>query len=390
MNGAGVLRKRQRLDTVTLLVTERCNLRCRYCYQMEQARQQSFVAMTTTDARAIAHAVTEKFAGIQQVQFFGGEPTLNLPAVEAFSDELRRRSSPPGSPRMPMLGMVTNGTASCLNDLLRCCRDNAIGVTVSIDGPREIHDYLRPSIGGKGSFERAMRTLQSLMNAGVPAAVETVVTAAHLDRGYSVATLLRYFSDLKVRKIVLHTAYPPAPATICPLGDGYIGRLIASFEEAVDWWFDVLLRGEAAPPDVYFADLLRPMLDGRRLNDPGTGCPAGLSNIAIGPTGDIYACHLLYGEPAYKLGNLLQDGADALQEVALPFATSDFRECQQCVASNWCQPCGALNQAWGDAWALPPGECKLRRAVIERLAHLAIAHLDVPRNPVTDVLWQSK
>lgn len=383
----GELKLRQRINMVTLLVTERCNLQCRYCYQAEGLMRRNAVNMTEADARAIAQKLMLRFEGIQQIQFFGGEPSLNLPAVRAFSDELRCLTAMPVSPRMPQLGMITNGAGVRTDDLVRCCVDNAIGSTVSIDGPKEIHDLLRPTIGKKGSFDRAMGTLLRLKEAGVPVAVETVVTAVHLDHGYSVASLLKFFSSLGIRKVILHTAYPPAPATISPFGDRHFGRLVASFEDAVDWWFDTLLRGDITSLDVYFADLLRPILNGKTLTVKGTGCPAGSADIAIGPSGDVYACHLVYGNPAHQIGNIFDDAPLEVQGTNLPFDTADFPDCQQCFARSWCQPCGALNLAWGNAWALPQRECELRRAVLERLARLSIEHLEVPRNGITDALW---
>ena len=94
--------------------------------------------------------------------------------------------------------------------------------------------------------------------------------------------------------------------------------------DAVDWWFESLLDRSRPLIDIYFKDLLLPLLHGTGPAVTGGGCPAGSRDLSVGPDGDVYSCHLLYGHPQFHLGNLLSD--DPLrQETGLPLDTMGSR-----------------------------------------------------------------
>lgn len=374
-----------RLNRLILFVADACNLRCRYCYVMRPGAPRGSL-MTPGTAASVARRVLAAGSSCNYVQFFGGEPALNMPAIRAFVREVGRLLDDGAIARAPQFGVVTNGASSNAADLAGFCRENGIAVTVSLDGHREIHDALRPTAAGGGSFKSAVRTLRSLQGAGVPIAVETVYTSLHMDEGISVADIFGFVEALGIRKLIFHTAYPPAPPALCPFDDRHFERLVASHVDAVDWWFSALIGGSLRLTDVYFKDLLVPMLEGGGAGVAGGGCPAGSRDVAVAPNGDVYSCHLLYKEPSYRLGSLLEPGWRPRAEPNLPIKLGDIPECAGCDARHWCQPCGALNLSWGDAWTAPARECALRRAVVLRLGELAFRHLAVPASPVTDQL----
>ena len=72
---------------------------------------------------------------------------------------------------MPSLAMVTNG--SLINDRVAAfLAEHAFAVTVSVDGPRDIHDICRPRRGGKPSYEAVVSGIEKLNLAGVYFAIE--------------------------------------------------------------------------------------------------------------------------------------------------------------------------------------------------------------------------
>ncbi len=374
-----------RLNKVVLFVADACNLRCRYCYVMRPGAGRGSL-MEPRAARAIARRLLAEGASCNYVQFFGGEPGLNLPAVRAFVDEVSRLVDEGSPQRPPQYGVVTNGASVHASETAAYCREHGIAVTVSLDGPKAIHDALRPTAGLVGSFDAALRTLESFMGSALPVAVETVYTSLHVDEGISIVDLFRFFESIGISRLILHTAYPPAPPALCPFDDDHFDRLLAHHVDAVDWWFSALIEGSLGITDVYFKDLLVPMLEGGGAGVAGGGCPAGSRDIAVAPNGDVYSCHLLYKVPEFRMGNLLAPGTQLRDATRLPVQPGDLPECAACPARYWCQPCGALNLSWGDAWVAPTRECLLRRAVVLRLGELAFGHLVVPSTPVTEVL----
>jgi uncharacterized protein len=374
-----------KINKLILFVTESCNLRCHYCYEMLPGVCRKAAAMPEETAGRIAQKVFSKDGSCSFVQFFGGEPTLNMGAIRVFVAEVLRLADEGKINRLPRFGIVTNGAARKARKYVPFFRDHDIGVTVSLDGPRAIHDALRPDAGGGGSFDGAMSTIEALRNAGAPVVIETVYTTLHIDLKCTIVDLLEFARGLGATKIVFHTAYPPAPPSLCPFDDAHFDRLLKNHVEAVRWWFDTLVNERTPVIDIYFKDLLRPLLQGVGAAVGAGGCPAGTSDYSISPDGSVYACHLLYGMPAFRLGNILTDEALA-DERTLPRSVRDFLRCAECFARHWCQPCGALNIGWGDAWIPPERECQLRRTVLRTIGELAFAQLSIPDNPLTAVL----
>lgn len=384
----GHTKNQMRLNKLIVFVSEACNLRCRYCYVMRPGTTRKAL-MSADAARALAQRIFGDGGFCNYVQFFGGEPTLNMPAIRAFVGEVCRLFKDRNLARLPQFGIVTNGTSRHSPEMVEYCRQHNIAVTVSMDGPRHIHDALRNTVHGEGTYDAVSMTIDSLLRTKLPIAVEMVYTSLHIDKECSIVDLFKFIETLGVKKLIFHTAYPPAPLELCPFDDDHFGRLVRFHVDAVDWWFSSLLQGCLILKDVYFKDLLVPLLDGGGAGVAGGNCPAGRRDLAVAPNGDVYSCHLLYGMSQFCLGNILLAGCALRVETGLPFQAGDLPQCADCYVRYWCQPCGALNLSWGNAWAAPDRECTLRRAVLSRLGELAFAHLVIPSNAITDVLRQA-
>jgi uncharacterized protein len=378
-------RKPSWTNKLILFVSEACNLRCSYCYVMLGHEQRRPRLMRPDTARVIVRRAHAHLGPCKFIQFFGGEPTLNLPAIHAVVDEIRKMTAEGVLAGLPRFGIVTNGASRNMSAIIPFCKENNIAVTVSLDGPRHIHDSLRRNGRGVGSFAEATGTVKALLSAGVPVAIETVYTSRHIDEGCSIVDLFRFCHRLGVSKYIFHTVYPPAPPELCPFDDDHFGRLVGYHTEAVDWWFKSLFGQSDTPIDVYFKDLLLPILEGMAAGVSGGGCPAGQRDFTIGPVGDVYSCHLLYGDSRFHLGNILCDAIRC--ETGLPVYAHEIQKCTGCLARYWCQPCGALNLSWGNAWTPPERECELRRAVLTRISDWACSYLTVPENAMTRGLF---
>jgi radical SAM protein with 4Fe4S-binding SPASM domain len=291
--------------------------------------------------------------------------------------------------RLPQFGIVTNGASRHSAEMVDYCRQHNIAVTVSLDGPKYIHDALRNTAHGAGTFDAVSMTIESLLRTGLPIAIEMVYTSLHIDKECTIVDLFEFVETLGAKKLIFHTAYPPAPPELCPFDDDHFGRLVRFHVDAVDWWFNSLLGGSLTLKDVYFKDLLVPLLEGGGAGVAGGDCPAGSRDLAVAPNGDVYSCHLLYGMSQFRLGNLLLPGCRLRMETELPLKAGDLPQCADCFARYWCQPCGALNLNWGNAWIAPERECALRRAVVSRLGELAFAYLVIPSNAIIDILRQA-
>ena len=138
--------------TVTLQLTESCNLRCRMCYYWGETGVYS-AAETQERARVLELDLVRKLIEELKPQrpiysLFGGEPFLH-PRIEDVILAIKEAGSYVDTP--------TNGTLLEENAAM-LVRTGFDSLRLSLDGPREINDRQR----GKGGFDKALAGIDAL------------------------------------------------------------------------------------------------------------------------------------------------------------------------------------------------------------------------------------
>lgn len=150
--GRGVIEPREP-GYLILYVNNVCNLRCSMCLAWDRMQQR-------TDDLTLDEFIklSRSFKNLVQLTLTGGEPTLNhdLPRIaEAFYQ----------NSRLAKCTLVTNGTYPArvlgqVEETLERCPHLDLAVTVSLDGPREIHERIR---GVEGCFDKSCGCLDRLI-----------------------------------------------------------------------------------------------------------------------------------------------------------------------------------------------------------------------------------
>ena len=171
-------RQEPQIRTIVLQPTPFCNIRCKYCYL--PTRDDTSVMSLDTVIATFEKVFASSYAGQQiTVIWHAGEPLVMPPAYyeSAFQaiDEIR-----PPSVEIRH-SFQTNGTLVTKKwaDFFRRWK---VGVGVSIDGPRHMHDANRVTRDGKGTFDKAMRGARLLKEEGIPFHVISVLSKEALDR----------------------------------------------------------------------------------------------------------------------------------------------------------------------------------------------------------------
>ncbi|HLO78352.1 MAG TPA: radical SAM protein, partial [Magnetospirillum sp.] len=140
------------VNTVILNVNTGCNLACSYCYKEDLSTP---VHGNRMDFATAARAVDLTFEAAAQrpsvnVVFFGGEPLTNVALIRQVVDHAEARARETG--KRIDFSLTTNATL--LNDeLVDYFQAHRFGLTISMDGPRDIHDRHRRTIGGHGTYD---------------------------------------------------------------------------------------------------------------------------------------------------------------------------------------------------------------------------------------------
>ena len=166
-----------RIQTIVLQPTPFCNIRCKYCYL--PTRDDTSVMDLDIVVASFEKVFDSPYAGGQiTVIWHAGEP-LVLP-VSYYESVFRAIEKLRPSSIEIRHSFQTNGTLLTKEwcDLIR--RWN-VGIGVSIDGPRHMHDANRVTRSGKGTFDRAIRGARLLKQEGIQFHVISVLSKEALE-----------------------------------------------------------------------------------------------------------------------------------------------------------------------------------------------------------------
>jgi len=134
-----------------LTPTMRCNQRCIYCHSRAESSTSKGYDMDEKTAKKIVDFMFLTPAKSIVIEFQGGECLLNFPVVETVIDYAREKSKETG--KKVQFSVVSNFTL--LNDeILDSLKERKVmGLSTSLDGPKEVHDFNRKFLDGKGSYD---------------------------------------------------------------------------------------------------------------------------------------------------------------------------------------------------------------------------------------------
>lgn len=317
---------------VVLILTERCNLGCSYCYAGKGAYGKN--SLNRIQAQQIDDTVSfleRTFPlGIAHLQFFGGEPLLEARAI----GELCERASHSVSMRQSAISVVTNGTVLS-GAILEALVSNNISVTVSLDGPAELHDRHRVfKKSGHGSFTSVIKNIERMASGGLSLAIQLTVSPATVDAYLEGRLDIKKFMDQLVGIGVKYLHMSPV-VDVCE------GRFAFSREQLSylsDLQSDMIAAAHARGLQNNAVAEAYNFLTRRQCN-PGY-CGAGLDEITIDVNGDLYPCFMFVNKKDYCMGTI-RDGVTNSALVADLEANrkSCSMVCSRCPVKDICNSC---------------------------------------------------
>lgn len=310
-------------NRVVLDVTRRCNLRCRMCHTWR----------APSDGELTLHEIDALLRGLPRLVWLdvtGGEPFVRRDIEAVLAAAIER------PPALQVLHFQTNGWATDrIVQATAATRARRAGVellvTVSIDGPPEIHDTIR---GRVGAFDRALATLRALWELpGVEVHVGTTLTR---DNAHVV-------EDLGARLI---EAVPGFHARRWHWNWAQVSRHFYGNEHLRDEprvppgeLLRTLRRRRGLPTGLValMEQLYLMHLEFVQRGEPsGIPCQALRSTVFVSPEGELYPCHL-YDRP---LGSLRE------HDLATLWASAGVAEVRRDIEALACGGCFSACEAY--------------------------------------------
>jgi MoaA/NifB/PqqE/SkfB family radical SAM enzyme len=162
---------------IQLHLTERCNLRCRHCYQTGELSDE----MSLPEIKAVIGEVSDMLKDWSETYHITFSPSFNVTGGEPFL----RRDILPVLEELTKKGfdayLLSNGILISRGKAETLAQLGVKGVQISIEGPEDIHDSIR----GEGSMSSSIKGVQNLLGAGIEVTLNTTlsdINAAHFMR----------------------------------------------------------------------------------------------------------------------------------------------------------------------------------------------------------------
>lgn len=271
------------IDRACISLTERCNLRCRYCHFRD--KQDDGSPFSTSEALRVVDNIWD-YARDHQAETFklgivgAGEPLLELDTILAMLERIESFGT-----NVFRLYTITNGTLAskeALEELLPFRR--LINVCFSLDGPRGVHD------AGRSSFEAVMQGIENyrLVFGEAP----SINATANLQSVMQKEELVHFFKDNGLGNVTFSKLVECDDETL-KIGDGQFDELMRFARES--GISSRQFRGDRSYDCTMYGKL----------------CGVGRTNIFITRDG-VYPCGRFYKNDNYRLGSF-EDPLEAIE-----------------------------------------------------------------------------
>ena len=308
----------KKLNHLRLLVTNRCNFQCTYCFADHGSYKLDPYDMSYETAKQTIDYFFNNYDIIKSLSFFGGEPLLAIGVIEFIC----RYISENYPSKIPKYSLVTNGSLLS-DDIVKLLQKYNIGIIISHDGPKHIHDKQRITAHGQGTYDLVSEKIKQYKSM-LSISIETTYSLVHEDNGMSRRELVSFFTnEFGIDRIILNDVETEPRQQI-----NNTPKTFGELEQVQNLFID---RKYKFTDETYF--LTRSYLLGKYTHQ---FCDADIYHYCIDMYGNIYPCHRFVGKRECIIGNIKKS---RLPSGYSDIETKDNKQCQKCRYKLFCRRC---------------------------------------------------
>lgn len=348
------------IKALCLHVAHTCNLNCEYCFASQGKYHGSRALMSLeVGKKAIDFLIANSGQRRNlEVDFFGGEPLMNFDVVKqivAYARSIEKLHN-----KNFRFTLTTNGVG-INDDVIEFANKECYNVVLSLDGRKNIHDSLRKTITGQGSYDVIVPKFKEMVKKrqGKNYYIRGTFTHQNTDFTNDIFHMADLgFSELSMEPVVCK------PTEKYALTEDDLPILFNQYEILAK---EMIKRKKEGKPITFYHYMLD-LSHGPCIYKRISGCGSGTEYLAVTPWGDLYPCHQFVGDEKFCLGNIF----DGITNTNL---VNDFKmcnayarpDCKNCWAKLYCSggcPANAYH-ATGDIKGIYEYGCKLFKKRIE-------------------------
>ena len=371
-NRAFDFKKRQTVvKALCLHIAHTCNLNCEYCFA-SQGKYHGERALMSFEVGKRAIDFLLENSGTRhnlEVDFFGGEPLVNFDVVKQivrYAREQEKKYNKHFRFTLTTNGMLLN------DDVIDFANEEMDNVVLSLDGRKEIHDALRKTIDGRGSYDIILPKFKKFIEKRGDKSYYVRGTFTHANPDFTkdifhMADL--GFKELSMEPVVCSPNEPYA------LTEEDLPIIYQQYEILAK---EMLKRQKEGRPFTFYHYMLD-LSGGPCIYKRLAGCGSGTEYMAVTPWGELYPCHQFVGDKKYSLGDIWKGVTNTEIRDEFKLCNAYARpNCKDCWAKLYCSGGCAANayHATGSITGTYEYGCKLFKKRIECAIMMKVAEAD--------------
>lgn len=317
------------IKALCLHICHDCNLRCKYCFASEGTYKSAREHMPLEVGKSavdflIAHSGSRRNL---EIDFFGGEPLMNIDVVKSIVEYARAREKECGK---KFNFTITTNCLLLSDELIEFFNKEMHNVVLSIDGRREVHNNVRKSVNGKECYDTILANAKKFAESRGSKSyyVRGTFTSQNLDFASDIEFLRDSgFEQISVEPVVLNEENELA------IREEHLPIILSEYERLAEIYLDSRKNGKWFNFFHFMVDLENGPCITKRLS----GCGSGCEYLAVTPNGDLFPCHQFADDAAYKIGSVLDGNLDydKMSEFAQNIVNRK-KDCSNCPAKYYC------------------------------------------------------
>jgi uncharacterized protein len=323
------------LATLVLNVNTGCNLSCSYCYKEDLDTPSNGQKMSFETAKQSIEMMLKESPDQPRynIVFFGGEPLSNMTLIKDVVAYAEQRFAE--LDRGIDFSLTTNATM-LTEKIVAYLNEHRIGVAVSIDGPKAVHDKNRITVGGQGTYDVVRRKIEMLMKGYNARPIGARVT---LTKGVTDIENIwdHLFNDLGFSEV----GFAPVTSgdiSYYNLSEDELQTVFDNMKALGRRYVDAAVKGES----IGFSNMHQMMTDIHEGTKKALPCGAGAGMVAIDHSGGVNLCHRFTGSDLPLFGSV----SEGLDREAL----TGFLETRMDRTDKGCSTCWIRNLCSGGCY----------------------------------------
>ncbi|MFN8383645.1 MAG: radical SAM protein [Anaerolineales bacterium] len=344
-------------DTLTawLHITDRCNLRCSYCYLPHLREDMSLETAQGVIQSMIRSAQIHGYNRIK-LKYAGGEPLIRFPFILQLHEYAKLHVEDSGLSLDAVL--LTNGTL-LTDEISKALTSMNIHLMISLDGVGDYHDTQRSHADGKGSFAEVSTGIERAIANGLLPNISITVSAKTID---GLPNLLEWIVEKEL------------PFNLNFYRENELSMQEAGLRFNEEKMIDGLLKAfKVIEANLPLQIALGQIIDRSNLNGSHIRtCDVGENYLVYDQNGQVAKCQMLIRRPIASFNDLdplyaIHNDDTGLQN--LPVIEKEG--CRACEWKNWCAGgCSLATYRATGRYDVKSPNCNIYKAVFPELLRL--------------------